>query len=61
MCMLINNNYYYLFLSGFWGVLCVGIFSRHCLIRELYEKLCFCIFSELPSYVSSYIRMQVTQ
>jgi Amt family ammonium transporter len=33
---------------GFWGVLCVGIFSRTCLIRELYEGLCFCCTSMLP-------------
>ena len=58
--MLINNYHFLCIYSGFWGVLCVGIFSRHCLIRELYEKLCFCIFSELPSYVSSYKRMQTT-
>ncbi len=37
--------------SGFWGVLCVGIFSRSCFIRETYEDLCFCVTSNLPSAV----------
>ena len=40
--------------SGFWGVLCVGIFSRPCLIRELFEGLCFCCESVLPDTVSMY-------
>ncbi len=38
--------------SGFWGVLCVGIFSKSCLIRETYEDLCFCVTSNLPASVS---------
>ena len=37
--------------SGFWGLLCVGIFSRKCLIQELYEDLCYCVTSDLPSSV----------
>lgn len=37
--------------SGFWGLLCVGIFSRGCLIQELYEDLCYCVTSDLPSSV----------
>ena len=38
--------------SGFWGLLCVGIFSKSCYIRELYEELCFCCSSALPDAVS---------
>ena len=38
--------------SGMWGVLCVGIFSRNCYIRELYGDLCFCLDVELPDFVS---------
>ncbi|XP_065911000.1 ammonium transporter 2-like isoform X2 [Dysidea avara] len=34
---------------GFWGVMCVGIFSQNCLIREVYETLCFCEELSLPS------------
>ena len=41
------------FCSGFWGVLCVGIFSNDCLIREVYEDLCFCLTTELPTTVST--------
>ena len=37
--------------SGLWGVLCVGIFSKECLIREIYENLCFCVNSKLPEAV----------
>lgn len=43
----------YCFCSGFWGVLCVGIFSKQCLIRELYEDLCFCLSTQLPTAVST--------
>jgi len=38
--------------SGFWGVMCVGIFSQSCLIREVYETLCFCEDLTLPDRVS---------
>ena len=37
--------------SGFWGLLCVGIFSRTCLILEVYEELCYCVTNDLPSVV----------
>jgi ammonia channel protein AmtB len=36
-------------MCGFWGVLCVGIFSRSCLIREIYEDLCYCCSSLLET------------
>ena len=41
----------FVFCSGLWGVLCVGIFSKGCLIREVYDHLCFCVTSELPDVV----------
>ncbi|CAI8026356.1 Putative ammonium transporter 1 member 5 [Geodia barretti] len=37
--------------SGFWGLLCVGIFGRTCLILEVYESLCYCVSNDLPSNV----------
>ena len=37
--------------SGFWGIICVGLFSKTCLLKELYEDLCYCITSDLPSAV----------
>jgi len=39
--------------SGFWGVMCVGIFSKDCLIREIYETSCFCEELSLPERVSN--------
>ena len=39
------------YFSGFWGIICVGLFSKTCLIKELYEDLCFCVSSDLPSSV----------
>jgi len=33
--------------------MCVGIFSQSCLIREVYETLCFCEELSLPSRVSA--------
>ncbi|XP_064390496.1 ammonium transporter 2-like isoform X2 [Halichondria panicea] len=41
-------------ICGFWGVLCVGIFSKSCLIRETYEDLCFCVTSNLPASVDNH-------
>jgi ammonia channel protein AmtB len=40
--------------SGFWGVLCVGIFGRTCLILEVYESLCYCVSNDLPSIIESH-------
>ena len=40
--------------SGFWGLLCVGIFSRRCLILEVYSELCYCASNNLPSTVCIY-------
>lgn len=40
-------------MCGFWGVLCVGIFSKACFIQELYEGLCFCCSSILPDTVTN--------
>ena len=37
--------------SGFWGVLCVGIFGKSCFLQEVYNNLCYCLFSELPDVV----------
>ena len=37
--------------SGFWGVMCVGIFSKHCLIEEVYETACYCKELVLPDKV----------
>ena len=57
LCKLDSHNFtrcfatYYL-CSGFWGVLCAGIFSRKCLIKEVYEKTCFCTELHLPEKVS---------
>ena len=39
-------------ISGFWGVMCVGIFSRSCLISEVYETVCYCDELMLPDRVS---------
>ena len=38
--------------SGFWGVMCVGIFSRSCLITEVYD-VCYCEELILPDGVIS--------
>lgn len=43
------------FCSGFWGVICVGIFSRTCLILEVYESLCYCVDNTLPSNVRTHV------
>jgi Amt family ammonium transporter len=40
--------------SGFWGLLCVGIFSRRCLILEVYSELCYCASNNLPSTIDSH-------
>ena len=45
----------FLLYSGFWGVLCVGIFSRSCLIKEVYESACFCFSFVLPEQVNEYV------
>ena len=37
--------------SGLWGVLCVGLFSRNCLIEEVYETPCYCSELDLPKTV----------
>ena len=42
----------FVFNSGFWGVLCVGIFSRSCLIEEVYETACYCKELVLPETVN---------
>ena len=34
--------------SGLWGVICVALFTKLCLIEELYSGLCFCCSSVLP-------------
>ena len=39
------------FCSGLWGLLCVAVFRNTCLVRELYENLCYCLNSDLPSSV----------
>ena len=33
----------------------MGIFSRTCLIKELYEDLCYCVTSDLPTSVCRYV------
>ena len=38
--------------SGLWGVVCVGLFSRSCLIKEVYETVCYCRELVLPKTVS---------
>ena len=34
--------------SGFCGVMCVRIFSKSCLIEEVYETACYCKELVLP-------------
>ena len=52
-CVLYYQKWNFLPCSGFWGLVCVGIFTRACFIRELYEDVCFCVSSNLPLTVSS--------
>jgi ammonia channel protein AmtB len=46
---------------GLWGLLCVGVFRKTCLVRELYENLCYCLNSDLPSSVDDQGRMILIQ
>jgi ammonia channel protein AmtB len=46
---------------GLWGLLCVAVFRNTCLVRELYENLCYCLNSDLPSSVDDQGRMILIQ
>ena len=45
--------------SGFWGVMCVGIFGRSCLIREVYETVCYCDSLQLPDTVNNDVLLMI--
>lgn len=47
-------------LSGFWGLLCVGLFYEPCLVVEIYDGTCFCeefLTGELQTVVSCHGNM----